>query len=393
MMHIIHGNVFKFPGSITGTFLCLFAVVHAAGFLFSASSGAQGWDDFTRMRSIVPKGYVCYRAVKPVVIDGKLDDEAWTYIPWTDYFVDIEGMTKPQPCFRTQVKMLYDDTYFYVGADLEDTNVWATLTKHDAVIFYDNDFEIFIDPNSDSQEYYEIEINALNTEWDLFLVRPYKDFSPGMKPDNGWEIPGLKTAVFVSGTLNDPRDEDRGWSVEFAIPWSVLREYAHKPAPPRDGDQWRVNFSRVEYLPEIILATNVRKTGKSSLKKEDGTRCENWVWSPQGIINMHCPEKWGYVQFSSGKPGSVAFRPDQTESARVILHEIYYAQRDFHRKNNRWASSLDELGLFVHIDKNPDKPLIIEQTGEGYRASVTVMLPGGIRKKISINQFSTVTVE
>ena len=88
--------------------------------------------------------------------------------------------------------MLWDDTYLYVGALLEEPHVWGTLTKHDSVIFKDNDFEIFIDPDGDNHEYYEIEINALNTEWDLFLTKPYRDGGPAI---NEWEIPGLKTAV------------------------------------------------------------------------------------------------------------------------------------------------------------------------------------------------------
>ena len=47
--------------------------------------------------------------------------------------------------------MLWDDTYFYVAAHLEEPHVWGTLTKHDTVIFQDNDFEIFIDPDGDNQ--------------------------------------------------------------------------------------------------------------------------------------------------------------------------------------------------------------------------------------------------
>ena len=135
----------------------------------------------------------------------------------------------PPPRFQTRARMLWDDTYLYVGALLEEPHVWGTLTQHDSVIFHDNDFEIFIDPDGDNHEYYEIEINALNTEWDLFLKKPYRDGGPAI---NEWEIPGLKTAVHVSGTLNDPSDSDRSWSVEFAIPWKSLAEHAHRPTRP-----------------------------------------------------------------------------------------------------------------------------------------------------------------
>ena len=143
-----------------------------------------------------PKGYVCYRARTPIQIDGRLDEDAWKAAPWTDAFVDIQGDVRPRPRFQTRAKMLWDDTYFYVAALLEEPHVWGTLTRHDSVIFQDNDFEIFIDPDGDNQEYYEIEINALNTEWDLFLKKAYRDGGPAM---NEWEIPGLKTAVHVDG--------------------------------------------------------------------------------------------------------------------------------------------------------------------------------------------------
>ena len=97
-----------------------------------------------------PKSYDCLRAKGGFVeIDGRLDDAAWTAARWTDYFVDIEGDGKPQPRFRTRVKMLWDDEYFYLAADMEEPHVWATFTRHDSVIFHDNDFEVFIDPNGD----------------------------------------------------------------------------------------------------------------------------------------------------------------------------------------------------------------------------------------------------
>src|SRR5688572_9247990 len=158
-----------------------------------------------------PKGYVCFRAAAPLVIDGKLDDAAWKSAQWTDDFVDIQGDKKPRPRFKTRTKMLWDDEFLYIGAELEEPHVWATLTQRDAVIFHDNDFEVFLDPDGDNHLYAELEINALNTVWDLLLVRPYRDGGPAI---TGWDIPGLRTGVSIQGTLNDPSDVDEGWSVE-----------------------------------------------------------------------------------------------------------------------------------------------------------------------------------
>jgi hypothetical protein len=237
------------------------------------------------MAAEAPRQYTCRRAEAPVAVDGRISEPSWNRAAWTSDFVDIEGDRKPRPRFRTRVKMLWDDAYFYVAAEMEEPHVWATLTEHDAVIFHDNDFEVFIDPNGDTLEYYEFEINALNTGWDLFLPKPYRF---GGKARNEWEIPGLRTAVDVDGTLNNPADRDRGWSVEIAFPWKALGEFAHRPAPPQEGDEWRVNFSRVEWRVDV-------RDGK--YQKVAGRKEDNWVWSPQGVVNMHVPERWGVVRF------------------------------------------------------------------------------------------------
>lgn len=284
---------------------------------------------------IAPRHYVAQRTAGQIVVDGRLDEPDWQRAPWTEFFVDIEGGQKPEPRFKTRAKMLWDDTYFYVAADLEEPHVWATLTRRDATIYHDNDFEVFIDPNGDTHEYYEFEINAYGTEWDLFLVKPYRDGGPYM---NAWDIAGLKSGVKVWGTLDEPRDVDRGWSVELAFPWAVLKECAHRPTPPQDGDQWRVNFSRVQWPIEI---------DKGRYSKVKGQREDNWVWSPQGVINMHFPEQWGYVQFSTqtvGK-GPARFVAAPEVEAKRVLREIYYRQRQIFKSEGRYVADLDSLGV------------------------------------------------
>ncbi len=232
-----------------------------------------------------PKRYRCTRAAGPILIDGRLAEPAWRQATWTEAFVDIEGAARPRPRFATRVKMLWDDTHFYIAARMDEPHVWATLTQRDQIVFHDNDFEIFIDPDGDTRQYYEIEVNALNTIFDLFLVNTYIDGGPAL---HGWDLKGMKHAVHIDGSLNDPTDIDRGWSVEFALPWSALGEAAHRPCPPRPGDTWRVNFSRVEWRTRIV---------DGRYEKLPDTPEDNWVWSPQGTINMHLPRRWGYVEF------------------------------------------------------------------------------------------------
>jgi hypothetical protein len=232
------------------------------------------------------KTYVCYRTGAPIPIDGDITKPQWRAAPWTDDFVDIEGDLKPRPPLRTRVKMLWDDECFYVAAQMEEPHVWATLIERDSVIFRDNDFEVFLNPSKDTRNYYELEINALNTVWDLLLRKPYRE---GGKADNSFAIKGLRTAVRVHGTLNDPSDTDRGWDVEIAMPWAAFDAHTAAPGRPHDGETWKVNFSRVEW------DTTVRN---GRYRKVKGRREHNWVWSPMGLIDMHLPERWGVVEFA-----------------------------------------------------------------------------------------------
>jgi hypothetical protein len=294
------------------------------------------------------------------VIDGRLDEPAWKAAPWSEDFADIEGDRRPRPRYRTRMKMLWDDECLYIGAELEEPHVWAKLTRHDGVIFEDNDFEVFLNPGGDSHLYAELELNALNTTWDLLLPKPYKDRG---QPIDAWEIAGLRTAVHVDGTLNDPRDTDRGWTVEIAWPWRGLRDLTKRRVPPRDGDQWRVNFSRVEWDTQVV---------DGSYRKLPRRPEHNWVWSPQGVIDMHRPERWGYVQFSTAPAGSVAFHPDPSLTAREVLHRVYYAQKEYHRRTGSWARSLRELGLDGLTHPDLVGPVLLETTEDLFEASVTL---------------------
>lgn len=327
-----------------------------------------------------PKHYLCYRATERLTLDGKLNKPFWRHAPWTDAFVDIEGDAKPHPPFQTRAKMLWDDSYLYIGADLQEPHVWATLTEHDSVIFQDNDFEVFIDPDGDNHDYYEIEINALNTEWDLRLLKPYRDGGPAL---NEWEIPGLRSAIHVDGTLNDPRDLDRGWSLEIALPWKVLAEYAHRPTPPHEGDQWRINFSRVEWDIDIEATKAEGKYKKVPNRPE-----HNWVWSPQGVIDMHRPETWGYVQFSSLPPGTAHYLPDPAIPARDLLMHLYHAQRTYHKTHSHWASNWADLDIpFVPTAALPQQPTI-RLTPAGYTATCSLHPPKGTLQVWHVSQDS-----
>ncbi len=286
-----------------------------------------------------PKTYVAYRTTGELTMDGRLDEDDWQNVAWTEDFVDIEGDKRAAPLYRTRVKMLWDDDYLYIAAELEEPHIWATYTERNSVIFHENNFEVFIDPSGDTHNYYEYEVNALGTEWDLFLTKPYRN---GGIPMSAWHITGLKKGIHLKGTINDPDDIDTLWRVELAFPWEILRECAPGRRKPMPAEQWRINFSRVQWRLNVVDGEYVKRVNPETCRDYPEY---NWVWSPQGVIDMHRPELWGYVQFSDipAGGGSEEFVKDPDEYIKFALRELYYRQRSYMRENGRYADNMDDL--------------------------------------------------
>jgi hypothetical protein len=256
--------------------------------------------------------YTALRTPEPLAIDGDLGKPAWQKALRSPRFVDLVN-GKPT-VHDTRAAVLWDERYLYVGYWVEEPFVEAKLTERDALIWSENDVELFI---AGQDAYYELEINALGTIYEALFVfedaygRAGYDRDPqlqrsveGFKPWNGvgfanhprgarlgffkWDLPGLKAAVQVDGTLNDNSDRDRGWTVEIAVPWDGLRTLAQgdgRALPPRDGDTWRMDFSRFNTYREAPPANDPG----------------GWAWSAHGVWDSHIPELFPYIHFSTAK--------------------------------------------------------------------------------------------
>lgn len=312
-------------------------------------------------KSEIPKSYVAFKTSETIIIDGVAKEDSWEKAAWSDAFIDIEGVKVPT--YETKVKMMWDETYFYILAKLEEPHVWADITEHDAIIFHNNDFEVFIDPDGDTFNYYELEINALNTVWDLFITKPYREKNAAL---NDWTLTGLKSAVKVDGTINNPTYKDKGWTLELAIPWKAYKtSYFEENVP--ENKHWRVNFSRVNWDFQIEDGIYQRK------KDVEGKLLHeyNWVWSPQGVVNMHEPEKWGYVYFSSKEVGSKdTFTIPQDDSVKNELYKLYRAQKSYFQKHKTWATSIDSLTSKAIIINHKTLQPTLENHATGYNISV-----------------------
>lgn len=186
----------------------------------------------------------------------------------------------PSPYYHTASKLLYDDTFLYVGALLHDEHVWGTLTEDQSVIFHDNDMELFLDPGGKGEHYYELEINALGTTWQLTLDKPY---SKGGAAENV-KLPGLISAVHVDGALNDPTSSpDRGWGVTIALPLAEMARFGAAPIVPGET-VWRANFSRVQWRHRVVVDGAGRK--KYERVPPHGTPL------PQGSAYAHPESNW-----------------------------------------------------------------------------------------------------
>ncbi|WP_321371170.1 carbohydrate-binding family 9-like protein [uncultured Draconibacterium sp.] len=325
----------------------------------------ERWGKYAHLFT-VPNTYVAGYSSHAIKIDGQANEQDWKDAAWTSEFIDIQGANMPQPTYPTRIKMLWDADNLYIFAELEEEHIWAYYDKQDMIVYHENDFEVFIDPDGDTHNYYEFEVNAQNTLFDLFLDKPYRN---GGKPDIEWNAKGFKSAVYLDGTLNDPTDTDKKWCVEMAIPFASLSTDG-KFIQPEAGDYWKINFSRVQWQTEITDGKYTRKTSDDGILIPE----DNWVWSPQGVINMHFPERWGLIQFTSESPETThaTFElPEEELLARHLWH-VFYAQRDYHREHKTYCNDLSKLGIQANGKKNnSDFSIEMNASKNTYTATLT----------------------
>jgi len=330
------------------------------------------------------QNYVAGRTSGTITIDGKSDESSWNDAAWSEDFVDIEGIEKAVPLYRSRMKMLWDDTCLYIFADMEEPHVWAYYDQRDQIVYHENDFEVFLDPDGDTHNYFEIEINARNTIFDLFLTRPYYD---GGVPLISWNAPGFRSAVNIEGTLNDPSDTDKNWTVEMAIPFDCLFLYLKDKAPV-DGQVWKVNFSRVQWKSKVV-------NGKYEKLKDEKTglpmREDNWVWSPTGEINLHVPERWGMLQFSNNPVTSVlpGFSAPAEENLKKYLWLIYYKQESYKLTNGSFAPTLAEISIPENLTSGAGEELLLRM--EATSVQFTAFLSTTDKRVFSIDNQGFIT--
>ena len=253
--------------------------------------------------------YTAYKISDTLAIDGKLDEIIWENASRSNRFTDL--ISGAAAYLDTRAAVLWDDQYLYVGYWIEEPYVKAKHTQRDAPIYEDNDVELFI---AGQDGYYEFEINSFGTIYEVLffwldaygkkkyhLSPEFRRDATGARVFNGvgykhprgsrigfwkWDMPGLRSAAHVEGSINNDQDKDKGWTVEIAIPWTslkILAEADRRALPPLEGDIWRMDFSRF------------------NVKKGSADDSGGWAWSSHGVWDSHVPECFTYIEFSDKK--------------------------------------------------------------------------------------------
>jgi hypothetical protein len=178
--------------------------------------------------------YKIARAREPITVDGKMDEASWKnaeVVGLTNFF----RLDKPVDKQNTKFRMLWDDTHIYLFYECEDTSLTARETKFDGRTYIDDCAEFFVVPAPDSvYMHFGFEINITDVRYDyIVLWKYYKNrtfFISGYNPE-------YNVKAIYTGTLNNDKDKDKGWTMEFAIPMSAFSNF-DGVARAKPGVRW-----------------------------------------------------------------------------------------------------------------------------------------------------------
>lgn len=173
-------------------------------------------------------------------IDGLLDDAVWnSAIPIND-FKQQEPIAGSQPSLQTEVRIIYDSEYFYVGVmcrDNEPNKIIARELKWDGFISADDNIKLLFDTFNDNRSAYWFGTNPLGAQDDALLTGfEMKDFNEAWNAV--WDV--------------ECKILDDGWSAEFRFPFSTFKFYN------KEKQIWGFNIERgIRRKNETVLWTSI----------------------------------------------------------------------------------------------------------------------------------------
>ena len=148
------------------------------------------------------------RTAEPITLDGRLDEPVWTTAPAITEFLQSlpnEGQIVSE---ETEVRLLYDDEYIYVGAWLWDEGeVQNRMSRKDGAVPDADFFVVLLDSYHDHRTAFRFGTWPSGVKKDQIII------AGGGLQDTSWDpVWDLETTI-----------TDEGWFVEMQIPFSQLR--------------------------------------------------------------------------------------------------------------------------------------------------------------------------
>jgi len=198
----------------------------------------------------------------PVNIDGKLDDAAWADAEVYQMNLSRDKLKNGEKLVEAaKVKLAWDDKYFYVGVDFEDSDIVAEGDKDQLHHYSLGDVcELFLKP-ADSTWYWELYVTPHSKKTSFFIPGRGRLGVPSTFADYKC---GLTVAGHIeNGTLNNWEDRDNGWTAEMAMPIKDLTSRGNKFC---EGQDWRILVARYNYSryfdmgPELSMTPSLSAT-------------------------------------------------------------------------------------------------------------------------------------
>ncbi|MGB8491929.1 MAG: carbohydrate-binding family 9-like protein, partial [Bacteroidales bacterium] len=198
--------------------------------------------------------YKVARATEPVIVDGKMDEASWKNAEVQSFNYFYRG-DKPVEKQNSKFRILWDDSNLYLFYECEDTSLTARETNFDARPYLDDCAEFFCVPVPDSlYMHFGFEINITRAKYDYIVLWKYYNnrtiFIKGYNPE-------YKVEVTYDGTINNDKDRDRMWQMEFAIPFTAFSEFQNI-SRPKAGVRWAFQAVRQDrnYVNDRFRSTS-----------------------------------------------------------------------------------------------------------------------------------------
>lgn len=258
----------------------------------------------------------------------------FSQVPWSEEFVDMRSVVYPKPVYDTKFKIRWDTDRLYIGAYIDERNMWATHQQHDSSIWRENGLDILIDVDGSMFNYKQVEINVLGTMLDLMMYKSPWDATWKTGTNIEWHA-HAERAVYTEGTVNTPGDADKYWSVELSLPFQTLADHSQRVHPdPVENEVWFVQFGRSE---QQLVVNNGR------YEKAPNSTTDWWAWQPCGVVNLHLQDRWGLVQFKKHRQETV-FRYDKWHIYKGLF-DMVDAMKIYKAINGFYSDSIEELDV------------------------------------------------